>query len=183
MYIFGQQRSAIWVMSWFYNLHEEVERNAKYRISLQKRYLYLFNEQSSRNVWVGGGWFWTSFLAMLLVGISCHLAIKRSNFPLPAQSCNMCAADNHIFLAYILSMGTHLFKKWKTMTHHKNTLKNHEKQLETMKNHLEPCNMCATDNHICLAYIQWMINFIFILQNLFLILTGKEVQDCFQVSP
>ena len=34
--------------------------------------------------------------------------------------------------------------------------KNHEKQLETMKNHLEPCNMCATDNHTCLAYIRWM---------------------------
>ena len=128
--------------------------------------------------WVGG--FWIPFLAMLLIGISCHLAIKRSNFPLPAQSCNMCAADNHIFLAYILSMGTHLFKKWKTMTHHENTLKNHEKQLETMKNHLQPCNMCATDNHNCLAYIRWMKNYISIVQNFFLILTGKEpeVQDC-----
>ena len=28
--------SAIWVMSWFHTLLEEVERNAKYRISLQK---------------------------------------------------------------------------------------------------------------------------------------------------
>ena len=56
--------------------------------------------------------------------------------------------------------------------------KKHEKQLETMKNHLQPCNMCATDNHICLAYIWWMKNYIFIVQNFFLILTGKEVQDC-----
>ena len=70
------------------------------------------NKVQGMDGWGGDGfWFWTPFLAMLLVGISCHLAIKRSNFPLPAQSCNMCAADNHIFLAYILSMGTHLFKK------------------------------------------------------------------------
>ena len=100
---------------------------------------------------------------MLLVGISCHLAIKRSNFPLPAQSCNMCAADNHIFLAYILSMGTHLFKKWKTMTHHENTLK---KLRRTSRNHEKPS---AT-----LQYVSTLLCNIFLLSGLWNIAQGGD---------
>ena len=63
-------------------------------------------------------------------------------------------------------------KPWHTM---RIPWKNHEKQLETMENHLQPCNMCATDNHNCLAYIRWMKSYIFIVQNFFLILTGTTL--------
>ena len=69
-------------------------------------------------------------------------------------------------------------KPWHTM---RIPWKNHEKQLETMENHLQPCNMCAIDNHIFLPYILSMGNHI---KN-FQVIKGlsTKIAWIFQVSP
>ena len=156
-------------MSWFYTLYEEVERNAKYRISLQKGYLYLFNEQSSGLL----------FLPCCLLVFLVTLPSKDQIFLSP-HNLAICVQLTTTFSLLTSCQWEPIYSKnekpWHIM---RIPWKKHEKQLETMKNHLQLTTILAL-----LTSGEWKNIYSFFKTSfLFLQLKRYKIALLFQVSP